>query len=157
MALAMRSYRHSMWRLNCVSPLTRGYVSLGGKHQALNSSLLLGVLGALGRCCCRRRRRDSASALANASLPADLAAQVVKASLAHVAVAQHVDLVDAGRVDHESPLDADAVSDTPHREVLAQAAARDPDDCAFENLDSLARALDDFRVHLYGVARAKRR
>src|SRR6266550_7384075 len=60
-------------------------------------------------------------------------------------------------MDHEGPLHADAVRDAPDREVLAQAATCDPDDCAFEDLDALARPLDDLGVHLDCVACPKRR
>src|SRR5580765_1022240 len=125
MALAMRSYRQSMWRLTPMSPLTRGYVSLARNRQALNrvsgpTSLLFGFLrlGRLARV--GRRRGHCAPPLTYASRPADLPAQVVEASLAHVAMAQHVDLVDTRRVDHEGPLDSDPVRDPPHSEVLAK-------------------------------------
>src|SRR6266851_2009555 len=45
-------------------------------------------------------------------------------------------------MDHESAFDSDAVGHAAHR--------------AFKHLDALARALDDLRVHLDRVARAKR-
>src|SRR5487761_27007 len=133
--------------------------SLKGPGSLLGSAgpgLVLCVLGL------RSRRHGHgcghrATPLADAGLPADLAAQVIEATLAHVAMAQDVDLVDARRVDHEGPLNADTVRYAPNREVLTQAAARDPDDSSFEHLDPLSRALDDFRVDLDRVACTKRR
>src|SRR5205807_4292838 len=92
---------------------------------------------------------QQAPPLADARRAPNLASQVVQAPLAHVAVAQDLDLVDARRVDHERPLHADAMRDAPDREVLAQAATRDADDRALEHLDALARALDDLGMHLH--------
>src|SRR5205807_1224023 len=89
---------------------------------------------------------DLATALADACLAADLATQVVEPPLPDVAVAEDVDLVDARRVDHEGPLDTDAMRHAPDREVLAEPSARDADHRAVEHLDALARAFDDLRV-----------
>src|SRR5207302_9475437 len=55
---------------------------------------------------------DQSPPLADAGLLANLASQVVEAALTHVAVAQHVDLVDARRMDQEGALDPDAMRDT---------------------------------------------
>src|ERR1700730_3855247 len=93
------------------------------------------------------------SALLDAAFLADLVPEVVQACLADVAVAEHLDLVDAGRVDHEGPLDADAVGAAAHREVLPKAAAGNPDDQALEDLDPLAGPFNDLGVDADGVAR----
>src|SRR3989442_2222508 len=66
-------------------------------------------------------------------------------------------MVGAGRVDEKRALAPLVGREPPHCEVLAQAAAGHADDGAFEDLDSLSRALDDLGVHLDRVARAKRR
>src|SRR5438094_6905239 len=68
------------------------------------------------------------TALPDACAPPDLAAEVIEPRLADLAVTEHLDPVDARRVDQEGALDADAVRHTPHREVPAQAAAGDADD-----------------------------
>src|SRR5262249_38727956 len=94
-----------------------------------------------------RRRRRVAAALPDSSALADLAAQVVETALAYIAVPQHVDLVDPRRVHEEGALHADPVGHAPHREVLAQSSACDPDHRAFEDLYALARALDDLGVN----------
>src|SRR5262249_41344913 len=104
-----------------------------------------------------RRRRRVAAALPDSSALADLAAQVVETALAYIAVPQHVDLVDPRRVHEEGALHADPVGHAPHREVLAQSSACDPDHRAFEDLYALARALDDLGVNLDRVAGAQRR
>src|SRR5439155_13854654 len=101
--------------------------------------------------------RQRAAAIADPRAHADIASQVVEAPLPHVAVAKHVDAIDAGRVDEEGALDTDAVRDSPHREILAQPAPGDADDDALEHLDALARALDHLGVNLDGVAGAERR
>src|SRR6202171_5825876 len=111
------------------------------------------------RCSCLRRLvlLDEAPALADAGVLAHLGTQVVEPALAHIAMAQHIDLVDARRVDHESSLDADAVSHAPHGEVHAQAAAGHPDHGAFEHLDALACPFHDLGVHSHRVAGTKGR
>src|SRR5207245_1010989 len=126
--------------------------------SAVNKGLLLGllltVLWRLGLG--RGGAASKLPPLANTGLLADFAPQVIEPALADVAMAQHIDLVDARRVDEKRALDADAVGDAPHGEVLAQAAAGHADDGAFEHLDALASPLDDFGVHLDRVARPQR-
>src|SRR5207249_10997496 len=90
---------------------------------------------------------------ANASLFTDLSAQVVEAGLAHVSVAEDLDLVDPGRVDQERPLHAHAVGDPADGEVAAQPAAGDADDRALEDLNALSGPFHHFGVDLDGVAR----
>src|SRR4029077_17243204 len=81
---------------------------------------------------------------------------VVEPALPHVAVTEHVDAIDPRRVHEKRALNADAVRDTPHREVLAQPASGDADDRALEHLDALSRALDHLGVDLDRVAGAER-
>ena len=52
----------------------------------------------------------------------------------------------------ETALHPDAVSDAADSEDLLRAAAAATDHDAFEDLDPLAGALDDLRVHLDGIA-----
>ena len=55
-------------------------------------------------------------------------------------------------MDREGALDADLEADLADREGLADALVLLADDDALEDLDALARALDDVHVHLDGVA-----
>src|SRR2546430_3468012 len=68
-----------------------------------------------------------APSLPDARLAADLASQVVETALADVAVAEHVDLVDARRVDHEGPLDTDPMGHAPDLKFLPHPPPRTPD------------------------------
>src|SRR5215472_1483510 len=90
-----------------------------------------------------RSLSDKPPPLADAGVAPDLAAQIVKPALTDVAVAQHIDLVDARRVNHEGPLDSNTVRHATHREVPSGTCAGDADHSAFEHLDAFARALDD--------------
>src|SRR5450759_1403214 len=141
---------------------------MGRPHPALRADLApwrggelgLGLAGLLGGCRlgCRLLRlifADQTPPLTDAGFLAHLAAQIVEPALAHIAMAQDIDLVDARRVDHEGALHADPVRHAPHGEVLAQASAGDADHRALEHLDALPRALHDLGVHAHGVARTK--
>src|SRR5262249_32515956 len=64
-------------------------------------------------------------------------AQVIELRAARLAGAHHLDLVDAGRMDQEGPLDADAVGGDPaNGKVLVDATAATANDDALEHLDS---------------------
>src|SRR4029079_402901 len=91
--------------------------------------------------------------LADASLLADLAAQVVELGAADVADRAHLDLVDLGRVQRERALDADPEGVLADGERLAHAGALALDHDPLEDLDPLAVALDHPEVHAHGVAR----
>src|SRR6476620_10654781 len=61
-------------------------------------------------------------------------------------------------MDQKGSLDAHAVSRDPaNGEVLVDAARTTANDDTFEDLDSLAVPLDDFRVHADGITGAKGR
>jgi hypothetical protein len=70
-------------------------------------------------------------------------AKVVEAGAADLALAHDFDFVDAGGVAQEGALYADAVADFADREGGGGAGAADADDVAFEDLDTLAVALND--------------
>src|SRR5207302_8022257 len=95
--------------------------------------------------------------LADPAFLADLLAQVVEARLANVAVAEHLDPVDARRVDHEGPLHPHPVRHPPDREVPAQAPPGDADDQALEDLNPFPGSLHHLGVDPDRVARAKLR
>ena len=96
---------------------------------------------------------DRLTALTDAGMPADLLAQVEELCPAHLAVAQHLDLVDARSVHEEGALDADPVGDATHGEAGRETdLALERDHNALEHLDALAGAFNDLDVHAHGVA-----
>src|SRR5580704_18663125 len=121
-----------------LDPRLRSAVALGGCDCNLGFVGLVGPLGGLGIACRQVAGRlvhlvlvdvgighrlrlgaeqghlgtaDRLTPLANAGVTADLLAQVEQLCPAHLAVAQHLDLVDSRSVDKECPLDADTVGD----------------------------------------------
>jgi hypothetical protein len=70
-------------------------------------------------------------------------AQVVEARAPHVALRDHLDLLDARRVQREDALDADAVGDLADGERRARATAVLTDHDALEDLDALLVAFLD--------------
>src|SRR3712207_4311218 len=99
-----------------------------------------------------RSRAGGAALLLDLRRPAGPLAQVVELGPADVAPGDQLDLGDAGRVDREGPLDADAEGDLADGERLPQAAALAAQDEALEDLDPLPAPLDHADVHLDGVA-----
>src|SRR5438034_4765367 len=91
--------------------------------------------------------------LADASLLADLAAQVVELRAVDVADSGDVDLVDLRRVQRERPLDADTERVLAHGEGLPHARTLPLDHDPLEDLDPLAVALDHLEVHAHRIAR----
>ena len=69
---------------------------------------------------------------------------------------EHLDLGDAGGVQRKHALDALAVRNAAHREILVQADALAADHDAGVNLDALLLALDHAGMHLHRVAHAER-
>src|SRR4051812_20366459 len=95
--------------------------------------------------------------LADASLLADLAAQVVQLGAVDVADRADLDLVDLRRVERERALHAHAERVLADGERLARAAALPLDDDPLEHLDPRARAFDDAEMHAHRVARLEPR
>src|SRR5581483_11673655 len=95
--------------------------------------------------------------LADASLLADLAAQVVQLRAVHVADRLHLDPVDLRRVQREGALDADPERVLADGERLARPGALPLDHDPLEHLDARAGAFDDAEVHAHGVARLEPR
>lgn len=81
------------------------------------------------------------------------AAQVEEFGAAHVAVLDHLDLVDVRGVEGERAFHAHAVADLAHSETGADACTAAADAHALELLDALLVAFDDFNVNVDGVAR----
>ena len=107
-----------------------------------------------------RRRRPRRSALASrldARLLAAQAAQVIELGAAHLAAAHHLDRVDHRRIEREHALDAFAVGDLAHGEVLVQPAPGAADADAFVGLHAALVALDHLDVDQHGVARGELR
>src|SRR5512138_1991453 len=101
-----------------------------------------------------RRGLAAALLLVEAGRLALQLAQVEEAGAADLAVAEHLDLVDARAVHREHALDADAVAHLPHGEHRAAGRAlpvRHHD--ALEDLDALLVAFLDLRVDADRVAR----
>ena len=100
-------------------------------------------------------RMDKASSRmgsgADAGAPMAAAAGTT-AGATDAATGDHIDLLDAGRVQRKHALDADAVADLAHRERGAVAGARLLDDDALEGLGALLLAFLDEHRHLDGVA-----
>jgi len=93
------------------------------------------------------------SFLADASRLADTISQVIEPSSAHVAAADHLDLVDARGMYEKCPLDPDSMGDSPDRDVLVGAASCHFDHRPFEHLDALPISLDHANVDPHRVAR----
>src|SRR5581483_6629874 len=75
-------------------------------------------------------------ALDNARRLAAAAAQVIELGAAHAAPSHHLDRVDQRRMDREDALDALAVGNLTHGEVLVEPAARAADAHAFIGLNA---------------------
>src|SRR5262249_58440098 len=74
------------------------------------------------------------------------AAQVIELGAPHLAAAHDLDRVDHGRLQREHALDAFAVGNLAHREVLVEPAARPADAHALVGLHAAAVALDHLDV-----------
>ena len=94
---------------------------------------------------------DSGLLLDAGGLPGE-ASEVVQAGAPDLAASNHLDLLEAGRVQIEGALDADAVGDAADREVRAGASVVLADDDALEDLGALALAFDDLGADLHGIA-----
>src|SRR5438128_3656170 len=97
------------------------------------------------------RAGNGLTLLPNSGTLSDFSSQVVQLGPAHFSVADHVDLVDARRVQQEAALDPDTMSDPSDGKRLFGTATPAADHDAFEDLDSFAGALDYLGVHLDGV------
>src|ERR1700756_3763266 len=80
------------------------------------------------------------------------AAQVIELGPAHLAAAHDLDRVDHGRIEREHALDAFAVGNLTHGEVLVEPAARAADAHALVGLHAAAVALDHLDVDEQRVA-----
>src|SRR5690606_34723123 len=98
-----------------------------------------------------------ADELLHARLLADAIAEVVELRAAHVAAASDLDVLHAGAVHGEDPLDALAGDDAPNGDRLAEAAALVGDHGAREDLDALLVAFLDEVVDVDGVAHVQHR
>src|SRR3954469_3584724 len=108
----------------------------------------------------RRSERERSSALAelaDASLLADLAAQVIELRAVHVADLLHLDLVDLRRMQRERTLDANAERVLPDGERLTCTGTLPLDHDPLEDLDPLAGPFDHAEMHAHGVARLELR
>src|ERR1700736_5533821 len=74
------------------------------------------------------------------------AAQVIELGAAHLAAAHHLDRIDHRRIEREHALDALAVGDLAHGEVLVEARAGAADADALIGLHAAALALDHLDV-----------
>src|SRR2546430_4550413 len=120
-----------------------------------NSSSVSCALAASGLPRPRPPRLLRGAALFRALQPRCLAlqlAQVEQPRALHLAAGDHLDLVDARRVEREDSLHPHAVAHLAHGEGGARVAALAPDHHALEDLDALLVALADPRVHPHGVA-----
>src|SRR5438477_10090959 len=79
-------------------------------------------------------------------------AEAVERGPARVAVPDELDLLDAGRVDHEGALDADAARDPADRDLLVDAAVTHAEHGALEVLKALAVPFDDPHADAHGVS-----
>src|SRR3954452_16874658 len=104
----------------------------------------------------RHRRRDErrrdARLLLDARRLAGEIAQVEEARATDAAARDHIDLLDARRVQREDALDADAVADLADGERRAVTGAGLANDHALERLRALLLAFLDEDRHLDGVA-----
>src|SRR5262249_48080649 len=80
------------------------------------------------------------------------AAQVIELGPAHFAAAHHLDRVDHRRIQREHALDALAVRNLAHGEILVEARAGAADADALIGLDAAALALYHLDVHDHRVA-----
>src|SRR5919201_6460198 len=119
-------------------PAGAGQALLDGSGLRLDCLLRLSGLGGLGGrgvslvlvFVDRQHHSLLRSPLPDPALLPHLLSQVVEASLADVAVADNIDLVDSRRVDEERALNADSMRHPADREVAAQPGAGDADDGA---------------------------
>src|SRR5438874_8990532 len=82
------------------------------------------------------------AALAEGGGLADAGSQEGQLLASSDAVTDHLDLVDAGSVDHERSLHADAAGDPAHRDRLVEAAAAHAHDGSLEDLDPFTFSID---------------
>src|SRR5258707_1284329 len=83
--------------------------------------------------------------------PADRVGEEVELPPPGDAVPDDFDLLDPRAVDLERALDADARRDPPNRDRARDPAAAQAHDGPFEDLNALARSLDDLGRDLHGV------
>src|SRR5580704_1816929 len=91
--------------------------------------------------------------LADAGRFAPAAAQIIELGATDLAAAHDLDRVDHRRIEREDALDAFAIRNLPHGEVLVQAAAGAADADTFISLHAGALALDDLDVDHDGIPR----
>src|ERR1019366_5105415 len=103
-------------------------------HSSMAAISLFG--GGLGSCF-----RSASRLRLDARLLAAQAAQVIKLGAAHLAAAHDLDRVDHRRVQREHALDALAIRNLAHGEVLVQPGARAADAHALVGLDAALVAL----------------
>lgn len=70
-------------------------------------------------------------------------------------MAEHFNLLQAGRMQHEATLHSDGMADAPHRNPLAQAASAALQHHALKGLQTFPSAFDNLHVYLNRVARAE--
>src|ERR1700685_1747123 len=80
-------------------------------------------------------------------------AQVIELGAPDLAAPHHLNRIDHRRIDRKDALDALAVGDLAHREILVEAMAASRDADAFVSLDAGALAFGDLDVDDDGVAR----
>ena len=91
--------------------------------------------------------------LGDAGRLAAAAAQIIELGAAHLAAAHDLDRVDHRRIEREHALDAFAVGNLAHREILVEAGAGAADADAFIGLHAALFALDDLDVDDERIAR----
>src|SRR5205823_137903 len=96
--------------------------------------------------------RRGRAALAEGGGLADARSQEGELLAPRHAVADHVDLVDAWRVDHEGSLHADSARDASDRDRLVESAAAHAHHGALEDLDPFTISLDHLHRDANGVA-----
>src|SRR4029077_929684 len=108
----------------------------------------------------RLLRRALLARLGGVILPLDdagglaaAAAQIIELGAAHLAAAHDLDGIDHRRIEREHALDAFAVGDFPHREILVQAGAGAADADALIGLHAALFAFDDLDVDDDRIAR----
>src|SRR5271156_467276 len=84
-------------------------------------------------------------------------AQVIELGAPDLAAPDHLNRVDHRRIDRKDPLDALAIGDLAHREILVEAVAAARDAHAFVSLDAGALAFRDLDVDNDRVAGLERR
>ena len=108
-----------------------------------------GVAGCDGGC------NGSANKLLNLGFLSNLLADVVKLGAANFAGANDFYLYDAGRVDREHALHANAKRSLSDSECAAGAGILHAKNKAFKNLNALCLSFDNLEVNLYGVSNIK--